>query len=60
MTNLEREELSRRASAMTDEELEVIANYIPSKIMLAELEKRSRQAQITYDLMRKASGINRD
>lgn len=60
MTNLEREELSRRASAMTDEELEVIANYIPSEIMIAELEKRSRQAQLTYDLMRKTSGINRD
>lgn len=56
MTNLEIEELSRRALAMTDEELEVIANYIPSKIMLAELEKRSRQARLTYDIMQKSIG----
>lgn len=54
MTELEKQEMIEMVSNMGVKELEAITGHIPNKIMFAELHKRARQSQLTFELLKDA------
>lgn len=58
MSELEKEEFNKRASALTQEERAILVKYIPSEIMLAELGLRLSKKQKIIDSLKQIVSAN--
>lgn len=60
MTDLEKEELSKIMTAMTNKELAIVASCIPSEIMIAELGIRLRMLPKILNLIGDAVDLGKE
>lgn len=59
MGEIEKEELSKMAQALTDEAQEIVARYISGEILLAEIGKRYRKMEAAINLTEQALSLGK-
>lgn len=59
MGEIEKEELSKMAQALTDEAQEIVVRYISGEILLAEIGKRYRKMEAAISLTEQALSLGK-